>query len=82
MEITYHQDPKLVEVWLTRADLQDAEVDIRLTALYRECKASGHQVVVFKSGTESLSDITSDLLRYNRRRLAAQEAAPPHQQSS
>lgn len=74
MEINVHSDSKLVEIWLTNAEKRNAELRESLKPLYQEYKAKNYLVAVFESGEQNLADATSDLLCYNRKRLAQMEA--------
>lgn len=71
MEI--RRDGKLVEVWLTQADQKALDVQIQLAELYKDCKRQGQLVAVYRSGTKDLTCQTSDLLCYNKKRLAQLE---------
>lgn len=64
------RDGKTVAVWLTRADQENSEIKAQLAQLYRESKCKGQLVAVFQSGTGDLFRQTSDLLCYNRERIA------------
>lgn len=74
MEICVKDAQKFVEIWLTNGETQDAGIRERLDPLYREYRAKKYLVAVFESGGRSLADATSDLLCYNRKRLAQLEA--------
>lgn len=73
MEIHVRDESRIVEVWLTKAEQQDAEVRERLKPLCQEYKRKNYLVAVFQSGEQDLADVTRDLLRYNRRRIAQLE---------
>lgn len=73
MEIHVRDSSKLVEVWLTKSEKQDAELRERLKPLYREYKAKNYLVAVFMSGEQDLTELTSGLLCDNRRRSAQRE---------
>lgn len=73
MEIHVRDESQTIEVWLTKAEQQDAEVCERLKPLYQEYKRKHYLVAVFQSGEQNLADATSDLLCYNRRRIAQLE---------
>lgn len=73
MEINVRDESRIVEVWLTNAEKQDAEVCEQLKPLYQEYKRKNYLVAVFQSGDQNLADATSDLLCYNRRRIAQME---------
>ena len=71
MEIKTHEDKKIVEVWLTNAEQEDAGVKARLNLLYAKYKNDGYTVAVFKSGKKDLFQCTAHLLRHNRMEEAA-----------
>ena len=73
MEIDILDDRKLVEIWLTNSEKDDEQVNEQLKPLCKEYKEKKYLVVVFKSGTRNLADATSDLLCYNRKRMAELE---------
>ncbi len=70
MEIKREPGSKTVEIWLTRAESQNAVLQAQLKPLYQKYKAEGYTVAVFHSGTQDLTTATSDLLCYNRKHLA------------
>lgn len=74
MEICVRDTQKFVEIWLTNEEKRDAALREKLNTLYREYKAKNFLVAVFESGGRNLADATSDLLCYNRKRLAQLEA--------
>lgn len=80
MEINVKDDRKTVEIWLTRAEKQDAVLRERLKPLYKEYRDRKYLVAVFQSGERDLTDATSDLICYNRKRLAEQETVRERQQ--
>lgn len=73
VDITISPNTRTVEFWLTHAEKQDAALREQLNGLCRECKAKGLQPVLFLSGENSLAELTGELLRYNRDRMAALE---------
>lgn len=73
MEIHVRDGSKLVEVWLTKTEKQDAELRERLKPLYREYKEKDYLVAVFESGTQDLTELTSGLLCDHRKRSAQRE---------
>lgn len=73
MEIQVRDSSKLVEVWLTKSEQQDAELQERLKPLYQEYKVKKYLVAVFLSGTEDLAELTSGLLCGHRNRSAQRE---------
>lgn len=70
MELKIDPGKKLVEIWLTKAEREDAALQAKLKPLYKKYKFQGCLVAVFSSGTQDLADTTSDLLCYNRKHLA------------
>ncbi len=73
MEINVRDDRKIVEVWLTNQEKQDELLQKRLEHLYQRYGKKKYFVAVFKSGNQDLTEETSALLRYNRKRSAEQE---------
>ena len=71
MEINIHEDKKVVDVWLTKAEKHDENVSAQLKQLYAKYKNTEYTVVVFKSGSKDLYQGTLNLCRYNRNRMAA-----------
>ena len=69
MEVYVRDDMKLVTVWLTRAEQEDAAIREQLKALYADYKAKKYMVAQFHSGTEDLYHNTRDLLLFNRKRI-------------
>lgn len=76
---------KLVTVWLTRAEQEDANVAEQLREIYADYTAKKYMVARFHSGTEDLYRNTRDLLIFNRKRIEElalqrekQEADPNH----
>lgn len=73
MEINVRDDSKIVEVWLTKEEKRSQTLLESLKLLYQKYKAQNYMVAVFQSGEHDLPEYTSDLLRYNRRRIAHME---------
>ena len=71
MEI--REQSKIVELWLTREERDDAAFRETLRPICQQYKAQKYLVAVFLSGEEDLYQQTRDLLLYNRRRLAEKE---------
>ena len=69
MEINIHDDKKMVEVWLTRAEKQDKVLQQELKSLYAQYKKKKYMVAVFESGEQDLYQNTLALLSYNKRRI-------------
>ena len=73
MEINVRDDRKIVEVWLTNQEKQDDTLREQLKSLYQRYKEKKYFVAVYMSGDLNLTEETSTLLCYNRKRLAEQE---------
>ena len=82
MEIHVRDDSKIVEVWLTNREKRDDLLRKRLKPLYQKYSAEKYLVAVFESGERDLADAASDLLCYNRKRLAEREARRQRQELS
>lgn len=73
MEIHVRDKSRIVEIWLTNAEKQDAGLRERLKPLYREYTDKKYLVAVYLSGSQELAGTISDLLCYNRKRIAQLE---------
>lgn len=88
MEITIHEDKKIVSIWLTNAEQEDSSITARLNLLIAKYRDANYTVAVFKSGKKDLFQCTVDLCRYNRMREAVAEgyrermAPTPRQQQN
>ena len=80
MIMNVNDDQKIVEIWLTNAEKQDAVVAEQLKPIYQEYKEKKYLVAVFQSGGRDLCEATADLLCYNRKRLAQKEVERERQQ--
>ena len=60
-----HDDMKLVEIWLTKAESEDEAVNRELEPLYAEYKKKKYRVVIFSSGKGDMLELTKDLLKHN-----------------
>ncbi len=69
MEIHVHEELKLVEIWLTRAEQEDQQLREQLRSVYRDYKEKKYMVAQFQSGQEDLYGLTRDLLLFNRKRI-------------
>ena len=74
MQIDVHDDKKLVCIWLSHkeADQMD-ETEEHLKTLYAKYKKKKYHVAVFQPGHEDVFELTSELLKYNRRLFAERE---------
>ena len=73
MEISINHENKTVEVWLNTHEARDSALKERLGLLYQIFAAQKYLVAVFRSGNRDLVQSTSDLLCYNRKRVAQLE---------
>lgn len=73
MRMEVREQNKIVELWLTREEKEDAAFRESLKPIYQEYKEQKYLVAVFLSGEEDLYQQTRDLLLYNRRRQAEKE---------
>ena len=73
MEVYVKDEQKEVEVWLTRAEKEDAALQERLKKLYQTYKEKKYLVVVYQSGREDLFQNTLALLKYNKKKTAERE---------
>lgn len=73
MEIHVCDEHKLIDIWLTNAEKNNARLINALKPLYQTYQKLNYTVAVFKSGTQDLYTQTSDLLCHNRKRLAELE---------
>ena len=71
MELYVREDRRIVEIWLTGAEKQDAAAQEKLKSLYTIYRKEKYLVAVFLSGAGDLYAETRELLAYNRRRCAA-----------
>lgn len=73
MYMTVNGDSKIVGIWLTRAEKNDAALRESLKPLYKKYHEQKYKVAVYMSGEQDLYENTRDLLLYNRRRAAEKE---------
>lgn len=73
MRMEVREQSKVVELWLTRQEKDDAAFREALKPLCQQYKVQNYLVAVFLSGEVDLYQQTRDLLFYNRRRLAEKE---------
>ena len=70
MVIHVDDNARLVELWLTRAEKDAAELQPSLKAIYQKYAKQRYLVAVYQSGEQELYQNTLDLLRYNKVRAA------------
>ena len=73
MEMNVHAKQRIVEIWLTCKEKNDPELRESLKSLYQDYKDKKYMVAVYCSGDQDLYRQTSDLLCYNRKRIAELE---------
>ncbi len=64
---------KIVEIWLTKQEQEDAALRQTLQKLYQDYSRRKFKIAQFHSGAGSLYDATRDLLLFNRKRIAEME---------
>lgn len=82
MEMNVRDDKQLVDIWLTNAEKNDPKIREGLKAIYDKYKKQKYLVVVYESGERDLYRSTSDLLTYNKRRLAELDVRREKKQSA
>lgn len=73
MEINVKEKDHIVEFWLTNAEKNDVALQKSLKLQCKTWKAKKYLPVVYESGERGLFEATSDLLSYNRKRIAQLE---------
>lgn len=73
LEVNIRHKSKIVEIWLTNIEKQNKELREQLKPFYQKYKKQDYLVAVFESGERDLCDAASDLLCYNRKRIAQLE---------
>ena len=54
MELNVRNDSKIVEIWLTREEKQDAQMQRKLKLVYQSFHETGYTVATFLSGEQAL----------------------------
>lgn len=75
MKVNVHDDIKLVEIWLTKQEQEDAALREQLQRMYQVYRSRKYMVAQFHSGGEDLYALTRGLLVFNRRRIEELAAA-------
>jgi len=73
LEINVYDDRKIVEVWLTHAEQDNPAIMKGLEPMYQAYHPKKYTIAVFLSGNRDLYQQTSDLVCYNRKRIAEME---------
>ena len=73
MRMNVYDDKKIVAVWLTKAEEQDALLQERLRQMYKDYTNKKYKIAVYHSGTDSFYECMRDLVLYNRTRSAELE---------
>jgi hypothetical protein len=74
VEVNVRDDSQIVAIWLTNEEKQNAALREQLKPLCKAYRAKKYLVAVFESGGRDLSDMTSALVCYNRKRIARMKA--------
>lgn len=80
MEIRIHEDRRLAEIWLTKAEQQDAALRESLKPVYQQYREQKYLVAVYLSGQKDLYEQTRNLLLYNRQRTAQRQVQSARRQ--
>ena len=59
-----HDDMKLVEIWLTKAESDDDVFRRKLEPIFAEYKKKKYRVAVFSSGKGDMLELTKDLFKH------------------
>ena len=70
LKINDLQERKILEIWLTKAEKADPELNLYLKNLYKKYSSKKYLVAVFESGEKDLYQNTLDLLAFNKVRTA------------
>ena len=70
MEMNINPESRTVEVWLTTREAHDPALKAHLRVLYQVFAAQKYLTAEFHSGSRELAQSASDLLCYNRKRIA------------
>lgn len=70
MQIQINRSAGIAEIWLTKAERDDSTVKESLKPLYKKFRDDKLLPTVFLSGDREVCNQTSELLCYNRRRIA------------
>ena len=73
MELSTHENEKIIEIYLTRAERQDPKLRAGLQEIYTQFRGTKYTVAVFESGEQELYRNTLDLLAWNKRRMAEKD---------
>ena len=73
MQIQVHEGKKIVCVWLTKDESSDDTTPAQIKKVIAQFRPKKYLVVIFRSGTQELTESTRELLRYNRRLIAERE---------
>ncbi len=80
MRIDVKDERKIVSIWLSSEEKNDPAIKQSLKSIYKEFKEKKYTVAVFKSGDRDLAEYTSDLVCYNRKKMAKIEAQEEREQ--
>ena len=67
MEIIKNEDARVIEIWLTKLDQQDADCMNLLEPLFKKWNEEKYLPVIYRSGYDDLYDNTLTLLKHNRK---------------
>ncbi len=73
MDLTVRNESRIVEIWLTADEKRNERLQTELKLVYQSFRETGYTVATFLSGEQNLTEVTSGLICYNRRRTAQKE---------
>jgi len=73
MEININDNTKTAEFWLTRNESDNPDFRKNIKPLCKEFSSKKYFVAIFMSGDKELFEQTSNLLCYNKKRIAQLE---------
>lgn len=73
MEIIVNEKDRILEIWLTNVEKNNAALRESLKPLYKQWKAEKYQPVVYESGSGDLKESILGLLQHNREVIAKRE---------
>lgn len=75
MELNINEVEKVVELWLSRSERENEELQMRLKPILAAYKRKKYLVALFCSGERNLLECTTSLLLHNRQVAAERDIA-------
>jgi len=73
LQLKVHSEEKVVEIYLTRCEKNEPDVQARLKEIYDQYRRTKYIVAVFESGDGDLYSNTLELLSHNKK-VSAEKA--------